>query len=186
MVTSAAPCNRHALIVIDMQRDLCLDPRRSALVSAAVPNIERLISIWIQRDLPVFYTKFELTPDDPQFARFGDRYCIEGTRGAEFIDEMMPLQGQVISKTKHSAFFGTALEEMLRNAQCEGVVLTGLQTQICILTTAADAYNRGLDVIAVEDAVVSTRDEVRLEALDWIRKYVGKTATTQELVLSGE
>jgi nicotinamidase-related amidase len=185
-MTSKVLANRHALIVIDMQRDLCLDPRRIGLIGVAVPNIVRLISTWTKRDLPVFYTKFELPPDDPQFARFGDRYCIEGTPGAEFIDEMLPLQGQVISKTKHSAFFDTALEDMVRQAQCEGVVLTGLQTQICILTTAADAYNRGLDVIAVEDAVVSTRDEVRLEALDWIRKYVGNTAMTEELVVGDE
>jgi nicotinamidase-related amidase len=174
----------YALLVIDLQRDLCLDRRRVDLVRPAVAVINRLVDQWSKQSLPIFYTRFELEPDDPQFERFGDRYCIKGTEGAEFIDEILPLRGAVISKRKHSAFFETDLEQQIRDAGCDGVVLTGLQTQICILTTAADAYNRGLSVVAVEDGVVSTRDEVRLEALDWIRKYVGDVASSSELTIT--
>jgi nicotinamidase-related amidase len=151
-------------------------------VRPAVTVINSLVTHWAERSLPIFYTRFELPPDDPQFERFGDRYCVQGTAGAEFIDDILPLRGTVVAKRKHSAFFETNLEEQIRDAGCDGVVLTGLQTQICILTTAADAYNRGLSVIAVEDGVVSTRDEVRLEALDWIRKYVGEVACSTELI----
>jgi nicotinamidase-related amidase len=151
-------------------------------VNQVLPNIKRLIATWGASSLPVFYTRFELAPDDPQFERFGDTYCVRGTKGAEFIDDILPLQGKVVPKTKHSAFFDTDLEERIRAADCDGVVLTGLQTQICVLTTAADAHHRGLHVIAVGDGVVSTRDDVRLEALDWIRKYVGSVATTEEVV----
>lgn len=174
----------YALVVIDLQRDLCLDPRRAELVKPAVVVINNLIDSWTARSLPVFYTRFELQHDDPQFERFGDRYCIKGTPGAEFIDDILPLRGQVIAKRKHSAFFETDLEKQIRDAGCDGVVLTGLQTQICILTTAADAYNRGLSVIAVSDGVISTRDEVRLEALDWIQKYVGDVAPSHELAMT--
>src|SRR5664279_906740 len=95
--------HRYALVVVDLQRDLCLDPRRTELVYIAVPNIKRLISSWVHRSLPIFYTRFELDPDDPQFSRFGDRYCVRGTDGAEFIDDILPLRGVVIVKTKHSA-----------------------------------------------------------------------------------
>ena len=172
----------YALVVIDLQRDLCYDPRRAELVKSAVGVINRLVEHWAKRSLPIFYTRFELPPNDPQFERFGDRYCVQGTEGAEFIDDILPLRGPVVAKRKHSAFFETNLEEQVRSAGCNGVVLTGLQTQICILTTAADAYNRGLSVIAVEDGVVSTRDEVRLEALDWIRKYVGEVASSTALM----
>jgi nicotinamidase-related amidase len=176
--------HRYALLVIDLQRDLCQDPRRSELVKPAVVVINRLVDKWSRLSLPIFYTRFELPADDPQFDRFGDRYCIQGTEGAEFIDDILPLRGAVIAKRKHSAFFETNLEKGIRDAGCDGVVLTGLQTQICILTTAADAYNRGLSVIAVEDGVVSTRDEVRLEALEWISKYVGDVASSLDLELA--
>jgi nicotinamidase-related amidase len=171
----------YALVVIDLQRDLCLNPRRVEFVKPAVAVINRLVEHWAKQSLPIFYTRFELPPDDPQFERFGDQYCIQGTEGANFIDDILPLRGPIIAKRKHSAFFQTDLEEQIRGAGCDGVVLTGLQTQICILTTAADAYNRGLAVITVEDGVISTRDEVRLEALDWIRRYVGKVVSSDEL-----
>jgi nicotinamidase-related amidase len=173
---------RQALVVIDLQRDLCYDKRRRDIVFDALPDITRLIAAFAEKSLPIFYTKFELPPDDPQFERFGDRYCVVGTEGADFIAEILPLQGEVVIKLKHSAFFGTDLEERLRMSGCSKVVLAGLQTQICILTTAADAYHRGFDVVAAREAVISTREGVRLEALEWIKKYVGDVLTIDQVI----
>jgi hypothetical protein len=34
---------------------------------------------------PIYYISFALPPDDSQFERFGDSYCIEDTEGAEII-----------------------------------------------------------------------------------------------------
>ena len=171
---------RWACVVIDLQRDLCLDPRRSELVDASLPAIQRLIRQFDEHELPVYYTKFELEPDDPQFARFGDRYCVRGTPGCEFIPQISPREDQVVAKTKHSAFFGTDLDQRLATQGVSGVVLAGLQTQICILTTAADAYHRGLEVVVAVDAVISSRDDVRLEAVEWIDRYVGKASTVDD------
>jgi len=151
------------------------------LVDEMLPNLLRLVDEFSSRNLPVFYTRFELEEDDPQFRRFGDRYCIRGTPGSELIRELLPLRGEVLSKRKHSAFFQTKLEDRLREENVEGVVLAGLQTQICVLTTAADAYYRGLEVIVATDAVVSTRDDVRLQAVEWIEKYVGRANTVDEI-----
>ncbi len=173
--------NLFGLVLIDLQKDLCYDERRFDLVRSALPNILGLIDAFLLRGLPIFYTRFELLADDPQFARFGDTYCIRGTPGADFIDEILPIRGQIIAKTKHSAFFGTDLDEQLRKEGCSSVVLAGLQTQICILTTAADANHRGYDVVAASDCVISTRDDVRLEALEWIEKYVGEVRTAEEI-----
>jgi nicotinamidase-related amidase len=181
-MTPEAPPGKYALLVIDLQQDLCHAPARRALVDAALPNIQALIDKWHRSGWPIFYSRFELPPDDPQFTRFGDRYCVRDTPGAEFIQEILPLRGTVVVKRKHSAFFDTTLDEQLREQSCDGVVLSGLQTQICILTTAADAHHRDYHVIAAEDGVISTRDEVRLDALHWIRKYVGITMTTSQLV----
>lgn len=175
---------RQALLVIDLQRDLCYDARRRDLVFATIPNITRAIAAFVDKGLPIFYTKFELPANDPQFKRFGDRYCIVGTEGSNFIDEIIPLRGEVISKSKHSAFFNTNLEDRLRGAGCSKVILVGLQTQICILTTAADAYYRGFDVVVAEDGVISTRPEVRLDALEWVKKYVGDVMPIDEIVVA--
>ena len=56
-----------------------------------------------------------------------------------------------------------------------------MQTQICILLTAADAHNRGFDVSVVPEAVVSTQLDAKLDALAWINKYVGRTKPLAEI-----
>jgi nicotinamidase-related amidase len=173
---------RWACLAIDLQEDLCRDPRRRSQVYEMLPRLLRLIDKFHERALPVYYTKFELDEDDGQFRRFGDKYCIRGTPGCEIISELRPLRGEILVKTKHSAFFGTDLEDRLRAEAVGGVVLAGLQTQICVLTTAADAYYRGLDVVVASDAVVSTREDVRLQAIEWIEKYVGRACSVEVIV----
>ena len=84
-MTDGKDAIKYALVVIDLQRDLCLDERRRDLVATALPAIFTLVDAWRRRRLPVYFTRFELPEDDPQFDRFGGRYCVAGTEGAEFI-----------------------------------------------------------------------------------------------------
>lgn len=165
----------YGLVVIDFQNDLCHSEKRAHLIPPAIAATLHLIESFRNAGMPICYTQFSLTPDDPQFERFGDVYCIEGTPGAELVSDLLPLAGPVFKKTKHSAFVGTGLEEFLRSNRCDEVVLVGMQTQICILLTAADAHHRGFDVSVVPEAVVSTQLDSKLDALAWIDKYVGKS-----------
>jgi nicotinamidase-related amidase len=133
----------------------------------------RAIDLFAGDGQPIFYTVMLLRPDDEQFARFGDRYCVEGTPGAEIIPELQPLRGPVIVKHKHSAFFETDLDDRLKECGVRDLYLAGLQTQICVMTTAADANFRGYRPTAIRDCVVSTRERTKTQALQWISKYVG-------------
>lgn len=174
-----------ALVVIDMQNDLCRDVRRATKVDEMLAPLRRLIDGFAHRGNLIVYTRFSLSEGDEQFARFGDKYCIEGTKGAEFIDEMRPLRGPVIRKRKHSAFFETELDEILREDGISDVYLCGLQTHICIMTTAADASFRGYRAIAVADCVVSSQEQNKIQALEWIRRYVGEVQLSEEVLGSG-
>jgi nicotinamidase-related amidase len=173
-----------ALVVVDMQRDLCWDPRRRHKVEQALPSVLTLIDACSQAGCLIVYTYFCLAPDDEQFERFGDRYCIGGTQGAELIPELMPLKGPQMEKRKHSVFFETPLDTMLRERGVRRVLFAGLQTQICILTSAADASFRGYEPVAVRQCVVSTRDDAKSDALDWISRYVGQVMDLDEAVSS--
>ena len=170
-----------ALLVIDMQNDLCRDLRRRDAVQDMLRPLLRTIEGFAKSDQLIIYMRFALPPDDPQFERFGDRYCIDGTEGAELIEELLPLRGQVIDKSKHSAFFETPLDDILRSKGVTEVYLAGLQTQICIQTTAADASFRDYRPIAVRECVLSTREESKERALDWIERYVGEVMTVDEV-----
>ena len=171
-----------ALLVIDMQKDLCNSPKRRAKVDEMIGYLLPTIDLFSRAGSLIFYTYFSLSEDDEQFARFGDKYCIEGTEGSEFIPEILPLRGKSIKKPKHSAFFGTELDTELKMVGVSEVYLAGLQTQICILTTAADASFRGYKVRVIRECVVSTRDESKEQALEWISKYVGDVINFSDLI----
>ena len=171
-----------ALLVIDMQNDLCWDLRRKHKVEQMIHPVKQLIDIFSDAEQPVFYIRFCLSKGDEQFKRFGDEYCIEGTDGANIIKELLPLKGRVIEKRKHSAFFETELDKYLKETGVTEVFLSGLQTHICIMTTAADASFRGYRTVAVKECVLSSNEENKINALNWISNYVGEVLTVPEIV----
>jgi len=173
----------NALLVIDMQNDLCHDVRRKKKVSAMIPYLKTAIEQFVKAQQMVLYTCFSLSENDEQFERFGDRYCITGTKGADIISELHPLQGPVIQKKKHSAFFKTDLNRILRASGVKKLYLAGLQTHICILTTAADAHFRGYQTFALEECVLSSQEKKHRYALDWIAKYVGEVKNIKEMTV---
>jgi nicotinamidase-related amidase len=60
-----------------------------------------------------------------------------------------------MDKTRYSAFAGTDLEIKLRERGITEVHLVGVCTDICVLHTAVDAYNKGFEIVVHEKAVAS-------------------------------
>jgi len=60
-----------------------------------------------------------------------------------------------LDKTRYSAFTGTDLELKLRERGITELHLVGLCTDICVLHTAVDAYNKGFSLVIYKDAVAS-------------------------------
>ncbi|MGN8233417.1 cysteine hydrolase family protein [Priestia flexa] len=60
-----------------------------------------------------------------------------------------------MDKTRYSAFAGTNLEMKLRERGITEVHLVGVCTDICVLHTAVDAYNKGFSITVYEKAVAS-------------------------------
>ncbi|WLR61544.1 cysteine hydrolase family protein [Guptibacillus hwajinpoensis] len=60
-----------------------------------------------------------------------------------------------MDKTRYSAFAGTDLELKLREREISELHLVGVCTDICVLHTAIDAYNKGFKIVVYKDAVAS-------------------------------
>ena len=65
----------------------------------------------------------------------------------------------VIDKTRYSAFIGSQLVEHLRAREADGLIVTGSETDVCVLATVLGAVDLGYRVILVRDAVCSSSDE---------------------------
>ena len=65
-----------------------------------------------------------------------------------------------VLKPKHSAFYGTTLDTLLKFLDIDTVILTGVAANICVLFSANDAYMRDYRLVVPRDCTVSnTRAE---------------------------
>jgi nicotinamidase-related amidase len=161
--------NRVALLIIDMQNDFVLDgePLRVAQARALIPKILEILERFRAGNKPVFHILRVHRSDGsdvevPRQDLFKKHpFAVEGTRGAQVVDELMPEAGEYeIHKTRMSAFIGTELDLMLRNLGITDLVVTGIQTPNCIRTTVFDAFAYNYQVTLVEDAVGAKSDAI--------------------------
>jgi nicotinamidase-related amidase len=64
----------------------------------------------------------------------------------------------IIDKATYSAFFRSPLANVLLEKQVRTVVVSGAETDVCVLSTVMDAVNLGFRVVIVEDALCSSSD----------------------------
>jgi nicotinamidase-related amidase len=65
----------------------------------------------------------------------------------------------VIDKTRYSAFAEPRLIEHLRQRETDALIVSGSETDVCVLATVLDAVDIGYRVIVVRDVVCSSSDE---------------------------
>src|SRR3954453_14740181 len=77
-----------------------------------------------------------------------------------------------VLKPKHSAFFSTTLELLLRYLNVRTLVLGGFAGNICVLFTANDAYLRDLSLVIPSDGIASNTAEENDAALALMQKIL--------------
>jgi len=164
---------RPALLVIDMQHDF-IDPDApvtcAPIAQRALPDISRIVESARRAGVPIFYTQGLARPDLSDVglwksvARREGRVQVEGTRGAEIIEELAPQEGDiVIRKRRPSAFFNTELDVFLRACKIDTLIVTGASMSGCVRATIVDAFSRDIHVIVPRQCVID-RTEAVLEA----------------------
>lgn len=106
---------------------------------------------------------------------------IEGTAGRNLYGALENLYSRhkrdsnvyYMDKTRYSAFAGTDLEIKLRERGIEEVHICGVCTDICVLHTAVDAYNKGFNIVVHQDAVASFNEAGHEWALSHFENTLG-------------
>jgi nicotinamidase-related amidase len=139
---------RAALIVIDVQRafdDASWGPRNNPELER---NLSALLAVWRKARRPLIHVR--------HMSREPRSLLRPGQPGNEFKPEVQPLSGErVIEKNVNSAFIGTPLEAELRAAGIDTLVITGIQTNHCVSTTARMAGNLGFRTYVVSDGTAT-------------------------------
>lgn len=186
-----------ALLVVDVQNDF-VSPRGSAGkrgedVSAALammPNLIRLIDAGRRVGLTIVYIKTTHSEwtDTPSWVyrssqKSGLSSCRESSWGAEFYEGISPrLSERVVIKHRYSAFINTDLNTVLRARGIQSVLACGVATNVCVETTARDAYMYDYYVTVIDDCSAAYETKLHLGTLDNMRRHFGLVASSNEII----
>ncbi len=198
---------RPVLLIIDMQNGFCscggsyeqYGGTIGADIEAyrqIIPNITKLLAACREAGVPIFYTQqvreesgidlftrlHRIVPERrAEFLKIPA--CIRGTWDAEVIDELKPSRSDhIVVKRRDSAFQDTELDLWLRSSYADTVIITGVDTVICVENTLTDAFNIGYDVILVEDATASSWPKIGQATLRKVAGSYGWLAKTDWLI----
>jgi len=157
-----------ALLLIDVINDLEFEGG-DALLAEAAPMAERLAAL-TQRarraGLPVVYVNDNFGKWRSDFGKLLDHCLHDGVRGQKLAELLRPDgDDYFVLKPKHSGFFATTLDVLLRYLGVTTVVVTGLTADNCVLFTASDAFLRDYHLVVPPDCVASASADYTRRAL---------------------
>jgi nicotinamidase-related amidase len=157
---------RRALVVIDMINTYDHEDAERLRESAehAVPVIGELVERARQAGAPVIY----VNDNFGQWRSDQDALVKDALEGehASLVEPIVPDDDALfVVKARHSIFYETPLEYLLRAEEVEEIVMTGQATEQCILYSALDAHIRHIPVVVPRDAVAHIHEDLAEAAL---------------------
>jgi nicotinamidase-related amidase len=177
-----------ALLLVDVINDFDF-PGAAALIKAAEAAsapLARLAARARKAGVPVIYV-------NDNFGRWRSDWrtvvaqCVsKEAAGHRIARRLRPTADDYfVLKPKHSGFFSTPLDILLRYLGIDTVVLAGFAADICILLTANDAYMRDYRVVVPRDCVASNTRVKTQFALTEVREVLkGSTPTSTRVRLT--
>lgn len=164
-----------ALLLVDVINPLDF-PEADRLLRTALPAAKRLAELKRRAHaakVPVVYANDNFGRWRSDLNAVVERCEEPDCQGRPMAELLKPHEmDYFVLKPKHSAFFGTTLDTLLRYLGTQTVVIGGFAADICVLFTANDAYLRDLKVVVIEDGVASNEPEDCAAALTLMRRVL--------------
>jgi ureidoacrylate peracid hydrolase len=178
---------RTAVLIVDMLNEFCKPGGAMVLpgYELLVPPQRRLIEAARRVRCPILFIVDSHRANLRQDREFLKRtpHCLEGSWGARVIDELGPREDDIyVVKRRYSAFFGTDLDLTLKDLGIEGVVVTGVVTNICVRSTVHDAFFLGYTVVVPEDCVAATGPREQASSLYDMATHFGTVCDSSQVI----
>lgn len=167
-----------ALLVIDMQRAFDdLDFWGATTNPACEGNVAALIETWKSSGEPIVVVRHDSTSPGSPLA--------SGTPGNALVEAVAAVDPALfVTKSVNSAFYGDPdLHAWLQKNGITQVVLCGIQTNMCVETTARMAGNLGYDVTVALDATRTFDLETEIPGLGTVTRSADELMATTALDL---
>lgn len=133
-----------ALLIIDVQNGMFFEEDPVYNSKTLVKNLKVLLEKARDSRTPVIYVQHNEREGSP---------LATGSPGWEIYSDIAPHDGDlIIQKWTPDSFYQTPLDEELKKRGIQALVISGIQTEICVDTTTRSAFSHGYDVTLVTDA----------------------------------
>jgi nicotinamidase-related amidase len=163
------------LILIDLINDFEFDGADQMFKNtlAIAQPIARLKKNAKAAGIPVIYVNDNFGKWQSDFRKLVDHCVEDNVRGKPIAQLLTPDERDYfVLKPKHSAFYSTSLDLLLRYLKADTVILTGIAGNICILFTASDAYMRDFNLLVPRDCIASETEADNQHALAYMSKVL--------------
>ncbi|MDX9673919.1 MULTISPECIES: cysteine hydrolase family protein [unclassified Pseudomonas] len=180
------PAGKSALLVIDFQNEYFSGKMPIPDGATALTKTGELIAFADSHKIPVYHVQHVAPAGSAVFAIDGET--------VKFHKDMQPRpQDVVLQKTTVSVFGSTDLDEQLKKAGIQTLIISGLMTHACVAGAARDAAPLGYNVIVAADAsatraitrsngVSIDKDSLHKAALAEVEDTFGDVLTTEQIV----
>jgi ureidoacrylate peracid hydrolase len=196
---------RHAaLLLVDVQNDFCAEGgamhregRDLTLVQQMMPRLEHLLEaaraakvacVWIRNVYntgPNHYLS-EVWLEQARRRRNGAyiQYpvCEAGEWNGDFHRVRPRPEEVIVTKHRYGAFEGTDLDLALRSKGIRTVIMTGVATNVCVETTARQAFLRDYYVVSTNDCTATFSQPEHDAALNNIDQFFGQVVPSADVM----
>jgi ureidoacrylate peracid hydrolase len=193
-----------ALLVIDMQNDFCADGGMATREGFDVTSVREMaarlpdfcaaarvagVLVIFVRNLYTTEKNFYLSDawlEQAARVRKGSYtlrgVCAAGHWGGEFYGNIRPEASDVVvTKHRFNAFHNTDLETILRSNGIRTLVFSGCLTNVCVETTARDAFMRDYYVVVTSDGTGSYLEADHRGSLFNIERFFGQVVNIADV-----
>ncbi len=182
---SAPDKHEVALLIIDLINDFDF-PEADQLLKYARPMVRNLVRLKRRAQkagVPVVYVNDNFGRWKSDFRRTVD-HCARHGRGRDLVKLLRPEESDYfVLKPKHSGFFSTTLETLLRYLETKTLILTGIAGNFCVLFTANDAYMRDFNLFVPPDCTASNTKKENESALRLMKKFLKADTRSSSRIL---
>jgi nicotinamidase-related amidase len=163
------------LVLIDLINDFEFDGADQMFKNtlAIAQPIARLKKNAKAAGIPVIYVNDNFGKWQSDFRKLVDHCVQDNVKGKPIAQLLRPDERDYfVLKPKHSAFYSTSLDLLLRYLKADTVILTGIAGNICVLFTASDAYMRDFNLLVPRDCIASETEADNQHALAYMSKVL--------------
>lgn len=192
-----------AILIVDMQNDFCAEGgamhregRDVTLVKQMVPRLAQLITVARAAKVPLVWIRnvYNTGPNwylsetwlEQAERRRNGAYltipvCEPNAWNGDFYEVRPEPDEVIVTKHRYGAFESTDLDLVLRSKGIRTVIMTGVATNVCVETTARQAFLRDYYVVFSNDCTATYSQAAHDMTLENIDAFFGQVASAAEI-----